>query len=341
MDLRRFITLKTVVEEGSFLRASQKLCCTQSTVTFHIQQLEQEFSVQLFEKIGRRMCLTREGKKLLPHIYELTRVMDTLREAAKKESDPNGELRVVSGETLLSYRMPQVLQRFRQRAPKVRLSLQSLNCYVIRDALLNDEADVGVFYRVGNDDALNRRELGEQSLVLVASPQIADVDFTEPGRHNACSFIINEPQCVFRQIFESTLRQRRSTVENTIELLSIESIKRCVAANIGVSYLPHFAVEKELESGELIELPLANSRRPLRQCAHIMLEKRLARRCTFLFSVLKSVFCRDKNNAGLKPGIEITLLSFAVARPFRLVYGAYQYFWYRDGVFSPAASLSL
>ena len=179
MDLRRFITLKTVVEEGSFLRASQKLCCTQSTVTFHIQQLEQEFSVQLFEKIGRRMCLTREGKKLLPHIYELTRVMDTLREAAKKESDPDGELRVVSGETLLSYRMPQVLQRFRQRAPKVRLSLQSLNCYVIRDALLNDEADVGVFYRVGNDDALNRRELGEQSLVLVASPQIKDVDLTQ------------------------------------------------------------------------------------------------------------------------------------------------------------------
>ncbi|EHP8770135.1 LysR family transcriptional regulator, partial [Salmonella enterica subsp. enterica serovar Infantis] len=53
MDLRRFITLKTVVEEGSFLRASQKLCCTQSTVTFHIQQLEREFSLQLFEKIGR------------------------------------------------------------------------------------------------------------------------------------------------------------------------------------------------------------------------------------------------------------------------------------------------
>lgn len=306
MDLRRFITLKTVVEEGSFLRASQKLCCTQSTVTFHIQQLEQEFSVQLFEKIGRRMCLTREGKKLLPHIYELTRVMDTLREAAKKESDPDGELRVVSGETLLSYRMPEVLQRFRQRAPKVRLSLQSLNCYVIRDALLNDEADVGVFYRVGNDDALNRRELGEQSLVLVASPQIADVDFTEPGRHNACSFIINEPQCVFRQIFESTLRQRRITVENTIELISIESIKRCVAANIGVSYLPRFAVEKELESGELIELPFGEQSQTITvNIAHTMLEKRLARRCTLLFSVLKSVFCRDKNNAGLKPGTQL------------------------------------
>lgn len=114
-------------------------------------------------------------------------------------------------------------------------------------------------------------------------------------------------------------------MENTIELISIESIKRCVAANIGVSYLPRFAVVKELECGELIELPLANSRRPLRQCALTMPEKRLARRCTLLFSVLKSVFA-GINNAGLKPGIEITLLSFAVARPFRLVYGAYQYF---------------
>ena len=46
MDLRRFITFKTVVEEGSFLRAAQKLCCTQSTVTFHIQQLEQNAAAQ-------------------------------------------------------------------------------------------------------------------------------------------------------------------------------------------------------------------------------------------------------------------------------------------------------
>lgn len=90
MDLRRFITLKTVVEEGSFLRASQKLCCTQSTVTFHIQQLEQEFSVQLFEKITDGCALPAKEKKLLPHIYELTRVMDTLREAAKRSQIRTG-----------------------------------------------------------------------------------------------------------------------------------------------------------------------------------------------------------------------------------------------------------
>lgn len=123
-----------------------KLCCTQSTVTFHIQQLEQEFSVQLFEKIGRRMCLTREGKKLLPHIYELTRVMDTLREAAKKESDPTGNYALFQAKRCSLTECRRCCSVF-GNALKVRLSLQSLNCYVIRDALLNDEADVGVLSR--------------------------------------------------------------------------------------------------------------------------------------------------------------------------------------------------
>ncbi|WP_254486020.1 LysR substrate-binding domain-containing protein, partial [Salmonella enterica] len=80
--------------------------------------------------------------------------MESIREAARQDADPGGELRVATGESLLSYKMPQVLQRFKLRAPNVRLSLQSKNCYVIRDALLNEEVDQGVFYRVGNDDEL-------------------------------------------------------------------------------------------------------------------------------------------------------------------------------------------
>lgn len=52
MDLRRLVTLKAIVEEGTFARAAQKLCCTQSTVTFQIQQLEQELDLKLFDKIG-------------------------------------------------------------------------------------------------------------------------------------------------------------------------------------------------------------------------------------------------------------------------------------------------
>lgn len=258
MDLRRFITLKTVVEEGSFLKASQKLCCTQSTVTFHIQQLEQELAIKLFEKIGRRMCLTQAGANILPYVHEMTRVLEGIRQTAQQDAEPAGALRVAVGETLLAYKMPEVLRRFRQQAPRVRLALQSLNCYVIRDALLADEVDLGVFYRVGNDGALQVETLGAEPLVLVASPLLTGVDLTQPNQHVAVSFIINEPQCVYRQLFETALRQRGITLDNTIELWSIESIKRCVASNLGISFLPRFTVERELLTGELQALPFAD-----------------------------------------------------------------------------------
>ena len=78
MDLRRLITLKTIVEEGSFARAASKLCCTQSTVTFQIKQLERELSIILFEKIGRRMVMTSAARNILPHIHEMIRVMSNL-----------------------------------------------------------------------------------------------------------------------------------------------------------------------------------------------------------------------------------------------------------------------
>jgi len=258
MDLRRFMTFKTVVEEGSFAKAAQKLYCTQSTVTFHIQQLEQELGVQLFEKIGRRMIVTPAGKKLLPEVHELTRVLQGIRQLAQQDADLTGDLRVVVGETLLAYKMPAVLQRFRAKAPQVRLFLQSMNCYAIRDALLSDAADLGIFYRVGKDESLHMENLGEQSLVLVASPLCDNLDFIEASQHIPTSFIINEPECIFRQIFESTLRERRITLENTIELWSIESIKKCVASNLGVSYLPRFSVEHELQSGILKEIPFSH-----------------------------------------------------------------------------------
>ncbi|KKI44188.1 LysR family transcriptional regulator [Obesumbacterium proteus] len=257
MDLRRFITFKTVVEEGSFAQAARKLCCTQSTVTFQIQQLEQELSYPVFEKVGRRMVLTPAGKLLLPRVRELTRVLEGIRQISSSEEEIAGDLRVMVGETLLAYKMPEVLKLFRTKAPKVRLSLQSVNCYAIRDSLLADNTDLGVFYRVGHDDALHMEFFGKQELVLVASPLLQGIDFTKTDQHIPVNFIINEPQCVFRQIFESTLRERKVTLDSTIELWSIESIKKCVASNLGVSFLPRFAVSRELESGELTEIPFA------------------------------------------------------------------------------------
>lgn len=260
MNLKRFLTFKTIVEEGSFLKASQKLYCTQSTVTFQIKQLEQDLSLQLFEKIGRKMVLTQAGEKILPYVYELARVMENIEGTAQQESsEPTGELKVLIAETQLAYKMASVLKEFRIRAPKVRLSLQSQNCYKIRDELIADKADLGVFYRVGNDDALKVHEFEQEPLVLVASPLLTGLDLQKRDQHIDLGFISNGPKCLFRQTFESIIQERNISIDNMIELSSINTIKNCVESNIGISYLPRFTVEKELQEGSLQELAFTDT----------------------------------------------------------------------------------
>ena len=80
-------------------------------------------------------------------------------------------------------------------------------------------------------------------------------DFITPDRALPVSFIINEPDCIFRQIFERYLREKSIRLNHTIELWSIPTIKNLAANSVGVTYLPLFAAKEELDAGILEEIP--------------------------------------------------------------------------------------
>lgn len=136
------------------------------------------------------------------------------------------------------------------------------------------------------------------------------------------------------------LRQRRITVENTIELISIESIKRCVAANIGVSYLPRFAVVKELECGELIELPFGEQSQTITaMCAHHAGKAVSPAMHTFIQCV-EECFAGIKTMPGLNPALRLLFCRLrwhARSAWFTALTNILVSRWR----FSPAASLSL
>nr|WP_288830441.1 LysR family transcriptional regulator [uncultured Clostridium sp.] len=79
MDLKYLNTFRVIVEEGSFSKAAERLNYTQSTITFQIGQLEQELSSSLFEKIGRKMVLSKAGEHLIPYVDEVLSSVERLR----------------------------------------------------------------------------------------------------------------------------------------------------------------------------------------------------------------------------------------------------------------------
>lgn len=259
MELKYLNTFRTIVDEDGFSKAAEKLNYAQSTLTFQINQLEQELHTTLFEKTGRKMTLTKAGEQLLPYVDEILQAVDRLQYFEEDLALCKGDLHVGVGETLLCYKIPAILKEFRRQAPDARLFLRSMNCYDIRNELLNGTLDLGIFYEDvgGFGSGLTAYPIGSYKTTLVASPHIGSQlpDFITPDRKIPVPFIINEKNCIFRQIFEQYLRERSIVLDHTIELWSIPTIKNLVKNDVGVSYLPEFAVQEELERGELVKIP--------------------------------------------------------------------------------------
>lgn len=270
MELKNLRTFQAVVDRGSYQKAAEALGYTQSTVTVQIQQLEQELGVPLFQRVGRRMVLTQAGKQALAQIRELL-AADRLSSLGQDSRTPGGTLRVDMAETLLCYQMQPVIRAFRQQAPQVRLVIRSRTCLQIPENIRTGACDLGVGYDMDwNREILEVESLGSYPIVLLAAPEFCHPDFVTPGQRKPVSLITDEPDSLFRRQLEQYLRQRDITLDETIELWSIEAIKRCVMSNLGFTFLPRFIAEEELAAGRLVELtaPISGVRKPVLCARH-------------------------------------------------------------------------
>lgn len=257
MDFKYLATFRAVVDEGSFAKAATKLSYSQSAITFQIGQLEHELSVQLFEKMGRRMVLSKAGEQLLPYVDEVLASVGRMRYFRDDLEACRGTLSVGVAESFLCYLMPPVLKELHRQAPHAQILLQSLNCYDIRDGLLAGTLDMGVFSADvgGFGSSLVARELGHHDICLVASPRtVAEHPrLLAPDEEVPVPFVINEADCVYRQMLERALGERGVSFSHVIELWSIPTIKNLVKSDMGFTFLPRYAVVDELASGELVE----------------------------------------------------------------------------------------
>lgn len=258
MELKYLVTVKRIIETGSYQRAAASLNYAQSTITFQVRQLEQEFGAQIFERSGSRMRLTQAGQELLPLIDKVLDSVDELDTYCKQRNGLLGTLTIAAPESLVTYQLQAVLKEFKERLPNVKLRLKCMNCFAIFDELCGSGIDIAVHYNVGDyPKNIAVTPLKSFPLALVGSPQLSEAerDFITPGQNKQICHIQNDPDALSLKIFQQYLRDKSSRLESSLEVWSIEAVKRSVISNLGVAFLPRFTVEGELQSGELIEIP--------------------------------------------------------------------------------------
>jgi DNA-binding transcriptional LysR family regulator len=272
VELRQVETFRAVAEELSFSRAAEKLGYVQSSVSAQVSVLEQELGVPLFDRLGRRIALTDAGEVMFAYSGKLLALAEQTREAVVDAGAGSGEvtgsLTVSAPETLLTYRIPRVLALFRERHPKVRLSVRpsAIGRLVgsARKAVEEGRVDVAFVLDEPLDERARPSDLAVETMIA------EEVTVIAPTSHVLTSAPVVLPQdlrgetvllpeapesgCAYRGQFERQLGSAGVVPPEKMEFQSIEAVKQCVAAGMGVSVLPSVAVDAELKTGALAAL---------------------------------------------------------------------------------------
>lgn len=244
MEFRNLRTFHAVASSGSHAKAAQMLGYTQSTVTVHLQQLERDLGVKLFERIGRRMVLTDKGREVLEHARFILDAAARLEDCCADDEALRGSLRIASAETILCYALAPVIEEFRARAPEVDLKIMSRTCAQTPLSLKDGTCDIGFTYLDQWDRTrFDVETLCETTLIPIAAAGPDLPDLRQRNQAIRKPLIADEPDNVIRQRFERYLDERSISFDGAIEMWSTQAVRCCVAAGIGFSVLPRFAVD--------------------------------------------------------------------------------------------------
>ncbi len=257
METKNLITLMTIIETGSFQKAAMQLNYAPSTVTSQIRQLEKDFSLTLFEKIGRKMELTTAGKEILPFVKNILQNMEQITNYKKDLSEITGTLRLVAPDSIFIYIMQPIIQSILQNAPSIQLIVNSLPSDDINQAIVNGYADIGIDCDKGHypDLVMHPASKPFQACLIGSSflnPE--ELDFISPHRKKSVCLIYNEPNANYQKEIETYFRKKDIHLKQGMKLQSIEAVKKSVMNNLGIAYVPLFSVEDELKNGSLLQL---------------------------------------------------------------------------------------
>jgi DNA-binding transcriptional LysR family regulator len=272
VELRQVETFRAVAEELSFSRAAAKLGYVQSSVSAQVSTLERELGVPLFDRLGRKIALTNAGEVMFAYSGKLLALAEQTREAVADVGAGSGEvtgsLTVSAPETLLTYRLPKLLTLFHERHPKVRLSVRpsAIGRLVgsARKAIEEGKVDVAFVLDEPLGDRAQSADLAVETLVaenvsVVAPTSHALAASSAVLAHDLREETVLLPEapesgCAYRGQFEHQLASAGVVPPEMMEFQSIEAVKQCVAAGMGVSVLPSVAVDAELKVGTLAAL---------------------------------------------------------------------------------------
>lgn len=268
MYIDTFKVFSDLAETKSFSKAAALNAITQSAVSQRIRALENRFEVTLVERGRRNLTLTVEGAAFLEASREILEVYNHLGDRLHAlRNVVAGELRIASIYSIGLHELPPRLKTFRQKNPDVEVLVQYRRSAQVYAQVLNGDADLGLVAYPARRPGLLVDVFDEDAMVLICHPhhRLARQKEFAVQELNGERFIAFEPDQPTRKVIDRYLREHKVEIVHSMEFDNIETVKRAVEIESGVSIVPANTVRLEVSTGSLVAVPFEgiSLKRPL------------------------------------------------------------------------------
>lgn len=256
-----------VVDTASFSKAGSLNSMTQSAVSQQILSLEKKLGRTLLERGRRQCCVTPEGAILLDAAREMLSIYDGLDERFNELADVvAGDLTISAVYSIGLHDLPPYLKAYRKLFPEVDVHISYRRSAQVYAQVLAGEAHLGFVAYPTVRKGITVEPFMDDELVLICHPghDFAMQENLDAGKIHHEKFIAFDPDLPTRQHIDRYFREQGIHLSHTLEFDNIETVKRAVEIEQGVSIVPMESVRSEVESGSLKAIPLTPAlRRPI------------------------------------------------------------------------------
>jgi DNA-binding transcriptional LysR family regulator len=259
MNLTQLSLFRDIARELSFIKVAQQNHISQPAVSVHIKKLEHELGKKLLTRTPHNIQLTPEGLIILADVKKILYLCDNLKISSNYQHETmEGNIRIAAIHSVGMYEIGDFLSTFMKSYPKIHIHLEFRRSDEIYSLLLTERIDIGVVAYSEKRTRIEALSLGQDELVLI-------VDKNHPlwGKKSIkLEEINNEPFVAFeegiptREAIDQMLMERGVNIDIRMTNHNIYTLKRVVAAGIGVSIVPTSSVDEEVSNGLLCRVKI-------------------------------------------------------------------------------------
>jgi DNA-binding transcriptional LysR family regulator len=256
MDINQLEVVVAVAREKSFSRAAETLHRTQPAVSQAIRRLEAELGEPLFDRSSKDGTLTAAGVVLFEFAQQMLNLRHHAHTALKELKDLHrGKLTLSANEYTVMYLLP-LVPLFRARHPHIKIEVKRSLASRIASEVLGRETELGIVSFKPNDRTVAAMPVLMDELALIVAPEHplagkATVSVRELG---AESFIAHNVPSPYRERVIRTFEKYKTPLNISMELPTLEAIKRFVERGMGVALVPRLTAQTEIARGQLAAL---------------------------------------------------------------------------------------